>query len=48
MSLIITRGFGECEEGGIEYVPVPICAPEMFAHSWGEKQLQAEPVDEDE
>ena len=43
MSLIITRGFGECENGIIEYVPVPVCKPEMTANEWGKKRMKVEP-----
>lgn len=42
MSLIITKGFGE-EDGMIEYVPVPICKPEMTAYEWGKKSMKVEP-----
>jgi hypothetical protein len=38
MSLIITKGFGE-EDGMIEYVPVPICKPEVTTHEWGKKRM---------
>ena len=41
MSLIITRGFGD--DVIIEYVPVPICKPEMTAHEWGKKNMKVEP-----
>lgn len=45
--MIITRGFGESEDIVTEYVPVPVCSPEMTAHEWGEVQVQAEPVEEE-
>ena len=35
--MIITRGFGEQDGVVIEYVPVPICEPEMTAQEWGRK-----------
>lgn len=43
MSLIITRGFGEYENDIIEYVPVPVCKPEMTAHERGKKNMKVEP-----
>jgi hypothetical protein len=43
MSLIITRGFGESDGIIIEYVPVPICKPEMTANEWGKKSMEVEP-----
>lgn len=32
MSLIITRGFGESEESVVEYIPIPVCGPQMTSH----------------
>lgn len=46
MSLIVTRGFGD--DIIIEYVPVPIEEIQMSAHSWGEKQVKTEQVEDDE
>jgi len=39
MSLLITRGLGEV----IEYIPVPVCEPEMTTHEWGQKNMKVEP-----
>lgn len=41
--MIITRGFGEQEGTVIEYVPIPVCEPEMTAHEWGKKSMTVEP-----
>ena len=50
MSLLITRGLGE--DIVYDYVPVPVCSPEMTAHEWGKKSMKVEPsmvvVSEDE
>lgn len=43
MSLLITRGLGECEESVIEYIPVSVCEPEMTTHEWGKKNMKVEP-----
>ena len=41
--MIITRGFGEQGDVVTEYVPIPICEPEMTAHEWGKKSMKVEP-----
>ena len=43
--MLITRGLGESEEvTTIEYVPVPVCEPEMTSHEVRERCSDVCPI----
>lgn len=38
---IVTRGFGKSEAAAIKYYVVPVCAPNVTSHEYGELYMRA-------
>lgn len=42
--MLITRGYGEEKKTTIQYVPVPVCEPEMTSHEIREMVEEVCPI----